>query len=64
VSYTLKLGEGRKAHAEVAATGIRGGGDSPLESVEVGQSPMLGNGKMGRRRTGKISDALGAVGSS
>jgi hypothetical protein len=61
VSYTLKLGEGRKAHAEVAATGI---GDSPLESVEVGQSPMLGNGKMGRRRTGKISDALGAVGSS
>jgi hypothetical protein len=53
VSYTLKLGEGRKARAEVAATGIRGGGDSPLEFVEVGQSPMLGNGKMGKEEDGE-----------
>jgi hypothetical protein len=61
-SYSLRGGRGdlraepietRKARAKATVTRIRGGGGAPAESIEAGQSPVLGNGKMGKEEDGE-----------
>jgi hypothetical protein len=45
--------ETRKARAKATVTRIRGGGGAPAESIEAGQSPVLGNGKMWKEEDGE-----------